>query len=225
MSSRLAVAALLSTVVGASAFVSNASAQSSLGVTCVASSSTACTVTISLVPNMNVDVIVTLPANNGFSMNQLSGTPGSAPSYTSLNDGYWTGTGTTWTCCLLQTGGTEPAGAVSIMTFSLTPLTSSPTTTVPAKRPKLPAAVNLSFGSGSFVLSASDKSQLLALAKKLKTGAKVTITGYALSNLSLAKNRALSAADYLYARVKVDWKVVSISSRSINRVTVTTTAL
>ncbi len=225
ISSRLAVAALLSTGIGASTFVATASAQGSLSVTCVPSSATQCVATIPLVPNMNVDVIVTLPANNGFSMNLLSGTPNSAPSYTSLNNGYWSGTGTPWTCCLLQTGGSEPAGAVSTMTFSITPLTSSPTTTVPAKQSRKPAALNLSFAAGSFALSALDKSQLQALARKLKTGAKVTITSYALSDPSLARNRALSTADYLYARVKVNWRVVSVSTRSLNRVTVTTTAL
>jgi outer membrane protein OmpA-like peptidoglycan-associated protein len=114
---------------------------------------------------------------------------------------------------------------VSILTFSITPLTSSPTTTVPAKHPKIPAALDLSFAAGSFALSASDKTQLQALAKKLEAGAKVTITGYALSNPSLARNRALSTADFLFARVKVTWRVVSVSTHSLNRVTVTTTAL
>jgi hypothetical protein len=225
ISSRLAVAALLSTAIGASTYVGTASAQGSLSVACVASSATQCVATISLVPNMDEDVIVTLPANNGFSMNQLSGTPGSAPSYTSLNNGYWSGTGTSWTCCLLQTGGSEPAGAVSIMTFSITPLTSSPTTTVPAKQSRKPAPLNVSFAAGSFALSASDKSQLQALARKLTPEAKVTVTGYALSDPSLARNRGLSTLDYLYARVKVNWKLVSVSTRSLNRVTVTTTAL
>jgi hypothetical protein len=224
-SSRLAVTALLSTAIFASAFVATASAQGSLNVTCVASSATQCVVTIPLVSNMDVEVVVTLPANNGFSLNLFGGTPDSAPSYTSLNNGYWSGTGTSWTCCELQTGVTEPAGAVSTLTFALTPLTSSTTTTVPAKQPKKPAVLNLSFTAGSFALSASDKSQLQALARKLTTGAKVTITGYAHSNPSLARNRALSTADYLYARVKVSWRVVSVSTRSLNRVTVTTTAL
>ena len=222
--SRLAVAALLSSTLGAAAFVPTASAQGSLGVTCVASSATQCVVTISLVPNMNVNVVVTLPANDGFSLNTFTGTPGSAPSFTSLNNGYWTGTGTSWTCCLLQTGGTEPANAVSVLTFALTPPGSGTTTTNPTKQPKIPAALNLSFAPGSFVLSASDKAQLQALARKLKTGAKVTITGYALANANLARNRALATTDYLYAKVKVDWKVVTVS-RALNRVTVTTTAL
>ena len=225
ISSRLTVTALLSTAICASAFVATASAQGSLNVTCVASSATQCVVTIPLVSNMNVDVIVTLPANKGFSLNIFGGTPGSAPSYTSLNNGYWSGTGTPWTCCLLQTGGAEPAGAVSNLTFAITPLTSSTTTSVPAKQPKKPAVLNLRFTPSSFALSAKDKSQLQALARKLKTGSKVTITGYAVSNPSLARNRALSTADYLYARVKVDWRVIAISTRSLNRVTVTTTAL
>jgi hypothetical protein len=224
-SSRLAVAALLSTAIGASTLVTTASAQGSLSVTCVPSSATQCVVTISLVSNMDVDVIVSLPANNGFSLNDFEGTPDSAPSYTSLNNGYWTGTGTLWTCCLLQTGGAEPAGAVSTLTFALTPLTSSPTTTVPAKQPKKPAPLNLSFVVGSYTLSASDKTQLQALARKLTSGAKVTITGYAHSNPRLARNRALSTVDFLYARVKVSWRVVSVTTRSLNRVTVTTTAL
>ncbi len=223
--SRAAVAALLSTAIGVSTFVTSASAQGSLSVTCVASSATQCVATISLVPNMDTDVIVTLPANNGFSMNLLSGTPDSAPSYTSLNNGYWSGTGTPWTCCVLQTGGSEPADAVSTMTFAITPPTSGPTTTLPTKKPRIPAALNLSFAAGSFALSASDKTQLQALARKLIPGAKVTFTGYALSDPTLARNRALSTADFLYARVKVAWKVVSVSNHSLNRVTVTTTAL
>ena len=223
VTSRFAVAALLSTAVGATTFVATASAQGTLNVTCVASSATVCVVNIPLTSNMNVDVVVALPANNGFSLNDFSGTPDSAPSYTSLNNGYWTGTGTSWLCCELQTGPNEPAGAVSTLTFALTPLTSGPTTTVPAKRK--PAPVNLSFAARSFALSASDKSQLQALARKLPAGARVTITGYALANPSLARNRSLSTADYLYARVKVSWRVVSVSSRSLNRVTVTTNAL
>ncbi len=225
ISSRLAVAALLSTAIGASTYVATASAQGTLGVTCVASSATQCVVTINLVANMDVNVVVTLPANKGFSLNTFTGTPGSAPSYTSLNNGYWTGTGSPWTCCLLQTGGSEPAGAVSILTFAITPLTSSPTTTVPGKHSKIPTALNLSFAARSFVLSATDKSQLQALARKLTPGAKVTFTGYALSDPSLARSRGLSAADYLYSRVRVFWRVVSVSTRSLNRVTVTTTAL
>jgi hypothetical protein len=223
VSSRLAVAALFSAVIGATTFVATASAQGTLNVTCVASSATQCVVNIPLVSNMDVDVIVTLPANNGFSLNLFTGTPDSAPSYTSLNNGYWNGTGTLWTCCLLQTGASEPAGAVSTLTFAITPLTSGPTTTVPGKRK--PAPLNLSFAKGSFALSASDKSQLRALATKLKAGAKVTITGYALANPGLARNRALSTADYLFAKVKVFWRVISVSTRSLNRATVTTTAL
>src|ERR1700722_2964221 len=216
ISSRMAVAALLSATIGATAFVSSASAQGTLNVTCVASSATACVVNIPLTSNMNVDVVVALPANNGFSLNDFSGTPDSAPSYTSLNNGYWPGTGTSWLCCLLQTGAAEPAGAVSTLTFALTPLTSGPTTTVPAKRK--PAPVNLSFAARSFALSASDKSQLQALARKLPAGARVTITGYALANPSLARNRGLSTADYLFSKVQAFWKVVSVSTRSLNRV-------
>lgn len=225
ISSRFAVAVVVSTAIAASTFATTASAQGSLDVACVASSATQCVVTIPLVSDMDVDVIVSLPANDGFSMNSLTGTPDSAPSYTSLNNGYWSGKGTPWTCCLLETGSSEPAGAQSVMTFSITPLASSPTTTVPAKQPRIPAALNLSFAPGSYALSASDKSQLQALAGKLTLGAKVTFTGYALSDPSLARDRALSAADYLYARVKISWRVVSVSTRSLNRVTVATTAL
>jgi hypothetical protein len=90
-SSRLLVALLVSTAIGASTFVVTASAQGSFAVTCVASSATQCVATISLVPNMDVDVNVTLPANNGFSLNTFGGTPNSAPTFTSLNNGYWTG--------------------------------------------------------------------------------------------------------------------------------------
>jgi hypothetical protein len=55
----------------------------------------------------------------------------------------------------------------------------------------------------------------------------VTITGYAHSNPNLARSRAVSATNYLRARVNVSWswKVVWISNRALNRVTVTTTAL
>lgn len=221
ISSRLAVAALVSTAIGTSTFVATASAQSSYPVTCVATSATQCVVTIDLVSNMDVDVVVTLPANNGFSLNTFTGTPDSAPSYTSLNNGYWTGTGTLWTCCLLQTGSSEPAGADSILTFALTPLTSS-TTTVPKKHS---VTLNLSFAARSSALNASDKSQLQALARNLTSGAKVTITGYALANPTLAQKRAIAAANYLHSRVKVSWswRVDSISTRSLNRVTVTAT--
>lgn len=227
ISSRLAVTVVLSIAICVSTFVATASAQGSLSVTCVPSSATQCVVTIDLVSNMDVDVIVTLPANNGFSLNLFTGTPDSAPSYTSLNNGYWNGTGTLWTCCLLQTGATEPAGADSVLTFAITPLTSSPTTTVPKKQPKIPAPLNLSFAAKSSALSASDKAQLQALAEKLTVGAKVTVTGYALSNASLARSRAISATNYLRARVKVtwSWRVVWLSNRALNRVTVTTTAL
>ena len=222
ISSRLAVAALLSTVIGASTFVATASAQGSLSVTCVASSATQCVVTIDLVSNMDDNVIVTLPANNGFSLNTFTGTPDSAPSYTSLNDGFWSGTGTLWTCCLLQTGPSEPAGADSILTFAITPLTSS-TTTAPKKQQNL-APLNLNFAAGSPALSASDKTQLQALAKKLTSGAKVTITSYARSNPSLARKRAIATTNYLQSKVKVSWSwtVFSISTRPLNRVTVTT---
>jgi outer membrane protein OmpA-like peptidoglycan-associated protein len=85
--------------------------------------------------------------------------------------------------------------------------------------------VNLSFAPGSFALSASDKTQLQSLARKLSPGAKVTFTGYAHSDPSLARSRGLSAADYLYAKVKVLWRIVSVSSRSLNRVIVTTNSL
>ena len=225
ISSRLAVVALLSTVIGASTYVATASAQGTLDVTCVASSATQCVVTIDLVSNMDVDVVVSLPANNGFSLNNFGGTPMSAPSFTSLNNGYWTGTGTPWTCCLLQTGGAEPAGAMAILTFAITPLTSGPTTTAPGKHSKIPAAVNLSFAAGSFALSPSDKAQLQALARKLSPGAKVTFTGYAHADPSLARSRGLSAADFLYSKVTILWRVVSVSTRSLNRVTVTTNSL
>jgi hypothetical protein len=213
----------VSTAIYASTFVTTASAQGTLNVTCVPSSATACVVTIDLVSNMDDDVVVSLPANNGFSLNVFGGTPNSAPSFTSLNNGYWTGSGTLWTCCLLQTEANEPAGADATLTFALT--TSGPTTTVPAKKPKIPAPLNMSFATGSFALSASDKTQLQALAKKLSFGAKVTITGYARSNPTLARNRALSTVDYLYARVKVLWRVVSVTTRSLNRATVTTNSL
>jgi outer membrane protein OmpA-like peptidoglycan-associated protein len=110
------------------------------------------------------------------------------------------------------------------MTFAITPLWSGTTTTVPAKQPRIPA-LNLSFTAKSYALSASDKNQLQALAGKLSPGARVTFTGYARSDLSLARDRALSTADFLYARVKIQWRVVSVSTRSLNRVTVTTISL
>ena len=63
----LVVAALVCTAIGAFTFVSAASAQGSLTVTCVPSSATQCMVRIPLVSNMSVDVVVTLPANDGVS--------------------------------------------------------------------------------------------------------------------------------------------------------------
>ena len=120
--------------------------------------------------------------------------------------------------------GSEPAGAVSMLTFALTPLTSGTYHYRPGEAEACRPEPEFC-GEELRAQRVGQVSTPSAGYENSQPEAKVTITGYALSNPSLARNRALSTADYLYARVKVIWRVVSVSTRSLNRVTVTTTAL
>jgi uncharacterized protein YjbI with pentapeptide repeats len=86
-----------------------------------------------------------------------------------------------------------------------------------------PATVSVTFTSKSSVLSAAAKRVLLALSKKLVSGASVTVTGYAKGNVVLARSRAMTASRYLAGKIKVHATLKTVTSVSVNRVTVITT--
>jgi outer membrane protein OmpA-like peptidoglycan-associated protein len=67
--------------------------------------------------------------------------------------------------------------------------------------------VAVTFAAPSATLSASAKSQLTALAKKLVNGAVVTIYGYAKHSFSLSQRRALAVEQYLKSKTRVKLSV------------------
>lgn len=69
------------------------------------------------------------------------------------------------------------------------------------------------------------KSEIEALAKKLKSGASVTITGYSHGNPALAKRRAEIVERLLESLVHVHVTVKIVTSKPINRVGIVTTKL
>lgn len=213
----LGVGALLATL----AWPLAAHAQGSQSVSCVLTNPTTCVAKIPLVANMDVDITFSFPPNNGWSANIFNGV--GPADWTSLNGGYWTGTGSSLTANL-QTPSSEPANAEADVTFGITPLTAVTTTTVVTKK-KLPAPVAITFAATSRTLSPTDKALLNTLAKKLRLNSRVTYTGYAKANPGLARNRALVVANYLYARVQVFTTVVTVTATSLNEVRVVTTAL
>ena len=215
MTSRLAAAAVLAWSLGVAAATS-ADAQGSLTVACVPSSPTVCVATVPLTSNMDVNLTLTFPPNDGFNVGNDNGT---GPYGIMPPGGYSSGIGSSWTA-VLTTDTNEPAGAVAVFTVTITPLSSS--TTIPSK--KLPAPINVAFAPNGWGLSAGAKAQLAALAKKVKVDAHVTFTGYAKSDYLVARNRARSAADYFYSRVNVYWTIVTNTTKALNRVTVTVIA-
>ena len=220
LSTKLAATSMVVSAVLAS-MGAPAQALGSMNVTCVASSPTSCTATFALVANMDVNLTFLLPANAGFYENVRSGT---GPAEYTYPDGYTSGTGPSFTV-LLQTPATEPANAQATITFVLTPLGTATTTTTTTASHQVPGAVTITFGSKSYALSATAKTRLRALATRLVGGARVTSTGYALSNAPLARNQALVVANFLYGKVKVYTKVVNVTTRPLNKVTVVTTSL
>jgi uncharacterized protein YjbI with pentapeptide repeats len=86
-----------------------------------------------------------------------------------------------------------------------------------------PATVSVTFTSKSSVLSAAAKRVLLALSKKLVSGASVTVTGYAKGNVVLARSRATATSKYLSSKIKIHATLKTVTSASLNKVTVITT--
>ena len=86
-----------------------------------------------------------------------------------------------------------------------------------------PATVSVTFTSKSSVLSAAAKRVLLALSQKLISGASVTVTGYAKGNVALARSRAVTASRYLADKIKIHVTLKTVTSASVNKVTVVTT--
>jgi outer membrane protein OmpA-like peptidoglycan-associated protein len=73
-------------------------------------------------------------------------------------------------------------------------------------------ALEVTYAAPSATLSAEAKSQLAALAKKLVTGASVTIHGYSKNSFSLSNRRAAAVEQYLKSKTKVKFKVKLIPS-------------
>jgi uncharacterized protein YjbI with pentapeptide repeats len=86
-----------------------------------------------------------------------------------------------------------------------------------------PATVSVTFTSKSSVLSAAAKRVLLALSQKLISGASVTVAGYAKGNVALARSRAVTASRYLADKIKIHVTLKTVTSASVNKVTVVTT--
>jgi outer membrane protein OmpA-like peptidoglycan-associated protein len=88
--------------------------------------------------------------------------------------------------------------------------------------PAAPSKLTTGFAAHKATLSASAKSALRVLAKKLIAGASVTVTGYAKGNAALARGRANAVATYLKSLVHVKVTLKTVTRASVNEVTVTT---
>jgi surface protein len=102
-------------------------------------------------------------------------------------------------------------------------LVASSASTVSLALPARPTALTVTYHAKSYALSAAVKEALLALSKKLLSGASVTITGYANANKTLARDRAKEAANYLAARVSIHIKLVLVTRTTTTKTTVVTT--
>jgi hypothetical protein len=87
---------------------------------------------------MDVNLTIEMPPNNGWSESTLLGV---GPADYTNPDGFTSGTGAAFVV-LLQTGGSEPANAVSLLTFMITPPATSTTTP--------PKSLKLSFQTGAY---------------------------------------------------------------------------
>jgi hypothetical protein len=101
---------------------------------------------------------------------------------------------------------------------------SSPATTVTITKLPKPAPVKITFTSTRSTLSTAAKNALINLSKKLTTKSSVTITGYARSNLGLAKSRATAVSRYLVGRIKVKVTFKWVTRTTLREVVVATTA-
>jgi hypothetical protein len=96
------------------------------------------------------------------------------------------------------------------------------TATTPAPT-KLPGTIAIGFRLKESAISASERSALLALSKKLTAGETITVTGYAKGDKALAKRRAQEVGAFLSARAKVHFVIKAVTITAVNKVTVTTT--
>lgn len=87
----------------------------------------------------------------------------------------------------------------------------------------LPAVVTVLFTAESSALSARAKVALQALTKELRSGASLTVTGYAEGNTVLARSRATTIANYLSSRFPVHVVLKSVTSTAVDKATVKTT--
>jgi hypothetical protein len=67
------------------------------------------------------------------------------------------------------------------------------------------------------------KSTLGVLAKKLKAGYSITITGFAKDDAALARRRALAVEAFLEARVKIHITIRVVTNTTLSKVAVATT--
>lgn len=96
------------------------------------------------------------------------------------------------------------------VTTTTTPGTTKPVTTTTAKPVVQPLTVQVTFAATGTTLSAAAKSQLSVLAKKILTGATVTIWGYSKKSLSLSNGRATVVESYLKSKTKSKFSVKTI---------------
>jgi hypothetical protein len=136
--------------------------------------------------------------------------------------------GTASGCAILGSSLTAASAGTCIVTAtkkadSAHTAISSPATTITMSLPARPSAVTLGFAAGKSALNAAARSALTRLTKKLVAGASVTITGYAKGNVVLAKSRARVTSKYLSGKIKIHASLKTVTSASLNKVTVITT--
>jgi hypothetical protein len=80
----------------------------------------------------------------------------------------------------------------------------------------------MTYAINDSALSGRDKSVLGALAKILKTGESIKITGFAYRDATLARKRAAVVANFLKNILEVHIAVAIITTSKVGKVTVTT---
>jgi hypothetical protein len=88
-----------------------------------------------------------------------------------------------------------------------------------------PAPIDVSFGFYASSLTNATKDALINLSRKIVRGASVTITGYALKELPLAKARAKAVEVFLLKQKKVHVTLKFVTTQSIRKVKVVVTAV
>lgn len=141
-------------------------------------------------------------------------------SYT-VTDGTASGCGVSATFLIARTPGTCVVTATRAGDATYSAISSMPTD-VTLALPARPSTVTIWFVKGGSSLGASAKKTLSILSGKLLRGASVTVTGYAMGNTALGKQRAAKAAIYLKRGIWFRVKIKASAAQN-NSVTVTTT--